>query len=86
MPNLPHDRCSMCFKQKELVDIAPHLPKVCKGCYLDIQHVVGWFEWQGFGLMRTLDAHLKSIAESGDIEILRTGGRKDTERPPKTPQ
>ncbi|MBA7708665.1 hypothetical protein ES703_117568 [subsurface metagenome] len=45
-------RCDMCFKEK--ASLQPPIPKfpakVCKGCFYEIDRVVGFLEHYGVGL------------------------------------
>jgi len=45
-------RCDMCFKEKS--SLQPPMPKfpgkVCKGCFYEIDRVVGFMEHYGVGL------------------------------------
>lgn len=49
-------RCDMCFKEKP--GLQPPMPKfpskVCKGCFYEIDRVVGFLQHYGFVLQGTL--------------------------------
>jgi len=48
-------RCGMCFKDKELVRPTPRSANVvCKGCFFEIDRVVGYMESLGMGFQYTL--------------------------------
>ena len=47
---MPQGRCSRCFKLKDIQVVLPDTEPVCRGCFIDIDGVQGWLEWQGYTL------------------------------------
>ncbi|MBA7714513.1 hypothetical protein ES703_123538 [subsurface metagenome] len=58
-------RCDMCFKEK--ASLQPPMPKfpgkVCKGCFYEIDRVVGFLEHYGVGLTIQMEMMVKKAAK-----------------------
>ena len=48
---MPQGRCSRCFKLKDIQTVLPDAEPVCRGCFVEIDGVQGWLEWQGYSLV-----------------------------------
>ncbi len=59
-------RCDMCFKEK--IGLVPPIPrldaKVCKGCFYEIDRVVGFLEHYGFVLQGILGGRIEDASKS----------------------
>jgi len=58
-------RCDMCFKEK--ASLQPPIPKfpakVCKGCFYEIDRVVGFLEHYGVGLTIQMEMMVKKATK-----------------------
>lgn len=57
-------RCSMCFKAKELVPaLKGGEDEVCKGCFYEIDRVLGYLEHIAMPYQSRMDQHINGSAE-----------------------